>query len=57
MQVIINPPHDDIRKYGTLAHVEQGERNRVLATMNSKGLRQYCDEIERIIERKKAGKA
>lgn len=50
MNIIHNPPQEDVRKYGLLAHVEHGERLRVLETMNAQGLRRYCEEIEQRLE-------
>lgn len=53
MQLNLNPSREELRKYGLLAYVSVGERLRVLDTMNNRGLRLYCEQIEDELERRK----
>lgn len=56
MNIILNPSREELRKYGTLAYVPHGERLKALDTMTNKGLRRYCEEIEKIVDKKRRGK-
>lgn len=53
MNIILNPPREDLQKYGSLAYVPQGERLKALDTMTAKGLRRYCEEIEKLVDKKR----
>ncbi len=56
MNIILQPSAYDIDRFGTLAYVQPSERNRVLTTMTAKGIRSYCEQLEKIIEKKRRGK-
>lgn len=56
MNIIPNPPYDDIKKFGVLAYVPVSERNRVLGTMTTKGIHNYCEWLQKQIDIKRRGK-